>query len=194
MFKKLTDQRGNVTVAWVAILPGFIILALFMGSVMLAWATHSSAQVAADAGSLAATKKLDELIMADFFPFLKNEAIPIPDELNDVESDLHNQEKMEQVIDKLLSNPVIKERFVQFILDEHRDEIANTVRYYVVKNGGDSKGKIIFPVYGRIQVEARKKYEPLDWDYVSGYIEGTGYGPSRLYLKLLPEKSIEINY
>jgi len=60
----LRSRRGNATVLWVLSLPLFTILFLFVGSLIVVELTSSVSQTAADAGSLAATKKMDEWILA----------------------------------------------------------------------------------------------------------------------------------
>ncbi|MFD1407734.1 pilus assembly protein TadG-related protein, partial [Kroppenstedtia eburnea] len=55
-------KRGNVTMMWVTGLPAFMIMFMFLASLAAAWMTHSTSQVAADAGSLAVTKELDRIV------------------------------------------------------------------------------------------------------------------------------------
>ena len=43
----IRKRRGSVTTAWVGSIPVFVLFALFVGAIAIAWASHSSAQVAA---------------------------------------------------------------------------------------------------------------------------------------------------
>lgn len=205
------NRKGGVTTAWVGSIPVFVLFALFIGAVAIAWASHSASQVAADAGALAATKKMDEWILLsvedeirkllgnDFSDEAIEQAFPEDSKLKDALlegkplDDLPIDEVLEEMFD---GNKQLIREFLNTVFYEHRQELADTVRDYVKQNGGDDRGKIVIPVHDRVKVEARTRYQPVIFkNYFSNtYVEGEGYGPKRLYLKLLPEKMVEIHY
>lgn len=207
----IRKRRGSVTTAWVGSIPVFVLFALFVGAIAIAWASHSSAQVAADAGALAATKKMDEwiglaledeirnLLGNDFSEEAIEEAFPEDSKLKEalLEGKPLDDLPIDEVLQDLFDgNEQLIREFLKTVFNEKRQELAVTVRDYVKQNGGDDQGKIIIPVHDRVKVEARTRYQPVIFqEYFSDtYVEGDGYGPKRLYLKLLPEKMVEIKY
>lgn len=93
-------------------------------------------------------------------------------------------------------NEVAREKFVQWVVSKHEEELTETVRDYVVRNGGNEHGVIVFPVNGRVMVQARTDFRPMMFqeEFKTTYIKGSGTGPTRYYLKWLPEKAIQIEY
>jgi hypothetical protein len=190
MKKILLNHEGNATIMWVAALPAFIVLLLVVGNLGAVWVAHSSAQLAADAGSIAATKKMDEWLA----PQVDQELHGLPGKATNEIENMPIEDKMKVLSEK---KPELFSRLVEEILRTREKEMADSVRYYVKKNGGYEHGKIIFPVNDRIQVEAKAKYKPLIWDemFKGIYAKGTGAGPSRpAYFKLLKESSVVIEY
>lgn len=201
------SRKGGITTAWVGSIPVFMLFFFFLGAFGLAWMTHSNSQVAADAGGIAATKKLEELISLDLDSQLEDrlkegsfeENLPRDSALREA---LEEEVPLEEipVEDKLNGlfegDPYKITHYLEPFFEHHREEIADTVRYYVEKNGGDDEGVIIFPVNGRVEVQARTPFHPPIFDeYIDEeYVDGKGYGPERIYLKLLPEKSFKIEY
>jgi Putative Flp pilus-assembly TadE/G-like len=211
MRRLIRNRKGGVTTAWVGSIPVFVLFALFIGAIAIAWGSHSAAQVAADAGALAATKKMDEwiglavedeirnLLGNDFSDEAIEEAFPEDSKLKEalLEGKPLDELPIDEVLDDLFDgNEQLIREFLDKVFYEHNQELAATVRDYVKQNGGDDEGKIIIPVHDRVKVEARTRYQPVIFkEYFSNtYVEGDGYGPKRMYLKLLPEKMVEINY
>lgn len=158
------NQRGNVTVLWVASLPIFALLFAFIGTLVIIWMTHSSTQVAADAASLAATQKMDAGVRQAMNEKLsRGESLP--------ETDVERSEFMHQVISR------------------HERGLQDVVRKYVKKHGGDQHGVITLGKHGRIEVNARSSFRSLFFEeyFRDQYIHGAGSGPNRYYLDWLPE-------
>lgn len=185
MFKVLGNQKGGATTMWLMLLPAFLMIGLFFGSMFMVKMSHSSAEVAADAGSIAATKKLDEWILPKL-PLPTQGPVTIPGSTDRLGNE-KIQEMLSKVDQQLLAN------IADQILKQKEQEMVEAVRYYVQKNGGDVHGKIIYPVEGgRIEVQARVRYRPLIFQdfFQDTYIQGSGMGPKREFLKLLPKRVI----
>lgn len=56
LYRRLLDKRGNASLMWVSFVPVFMLLLLFVGSVMKIGITHAATSAAAEAGSLATAK------------------------------------------------------------------------------------------------------------------------------------------
>nr|WP_283770990.1 pilus assembly protein TadG-related protein [Polycladospora coralii] len=189
----MKSKKGNVTTLWLAGLPMFALLMLALISMLTAWLSHSSMQVAADAASLAATKKMDKLVQ---------------DEINDriarvIESNQYRPVD-EQIIDPyyyVVGTKRKKERLIRYVINHHQSELIAEVKKYVKKNGASSEGVITFFVNGRIEVEARTPYSPalfeeeLSEQFKDAYVKGRGTGPTRDYMKWITSKNkIKVSY
>jgi len=164
-YRRRLDRRGNVTMFWVVGLAAFFVVFSMVGTLVVAWMQHAYAQAVADAGSLAATKKLDQLVQEEL-----------------------NRAMQEGTEEK-------RHAFMKRVIERRQNELREEVRKYVTKNGGHKHGKIRLPVNGRIEVEARVKYEPpvfQDW-FKDAFVKGSGTGPKRHYLKWLKSRQA-INY
>lgn len=196
MKQTLNSKKGNVTVTWVLSLPLFTLIFLFIGSLIGVWMVNAAVDTAAEAGSLAATKKMDNWILLGLndqinqqIPNTPHPIIP-PGQIDDKELEI------DKIMNEILKDENAKREFIRMLFEKHEEELKNEVREYVKRNGGQDHGWIIFPVNGRIEVKAKMPYHALVFSsyFQNATIEGTGYGPKRLYLELLPEKSIKIQY
>lgn len=176
VFNTLKGKKGNVTVMWALSLPMFVLIVLFVTSMAMGWIAKSTSQMAADAGSVAATKKIDEVIQIYF----SKEAQKLSEQGKTI--DFSDQ--------RLLS------RVFQNVSNHHKEEIAESVRKYAKKNGGSSHGYIKFPVEGRVQVIAYTKYEPMAWEeyFKKDHVRGTGLGPTRHFFKSFKGEPLVIQY
>lgn len=154
-------RRGNVTTMWLAGLPVFMIFFLFLGSMVVAWIQHEVAQKAADAGVLAATKKLDELT-----------GHQLREKLSELTGGMSHP----------LATPELKQLFIKGVIRSHEESIKKEVKKYVEDNGAEPS-KILFFEDGRIVVEAKVKYQPMIFQdqFKDVYVKGQGYGPERDY-------------
>ncbi len=180
IFHRLRDKRGNVTMLWVAALPVFAILMMVIGTVAVAWMQHATAQTAADAASLAVTKKLDQRYYEEL--------------------DRRLQELAAQGIwdpwNYLLGTPAKKESFMRHVVNKYQGELKSVAKEYVTKNGGDNEGTIRLSVSGRVEVTARQEFKPMIFEeaFEDTYIKGSGTGPSREHIKWLPEGAITLHF
>ncbi|PTX55277.1 hypothetical protein C8P63_12074 [Melghirimyces profundicolus] len=185
-FKVIKNRKGSATITWVVSLPVFLLIFLFLGGLTSAGMTYASTKQAADAGSIAATKKLDEWLLQDSRVQGKlSEIIP------DTGENLTNSEKLNSLEKKLLA------KVAQELLKQREDELKEYVRMYVQKNGAAPSGKITFPVHDKhIQVEAKTSFQPVGLEefFQGEFIDGKGLGPEREYLNLLPEGTYTIEY
>lgn len=174
------DRRGNVTMFWIVGTAIFFIVFAVAATLVIAWMQHSFAQAVADAGSLAATKKMDQWVQEDYNRELEEAKHIYPDE-DPYEIVMGTKEK--------------RHAFMLRVINRHRDELRATVRKYVTKNGGHKKGVIRLPVNKRIEVEARRKFDPpiFQEQFKKTYIKGTGTGPKRNYMEWLQSK-VTIEY
>lgn len=116
---------------WVAGLPAFIILLMFLGTFVAAWLTHSASQVAADASSLAATEKLDQWVKQDL--------------ARRVQEVMERNQNSEIYVDpyyEILGTKRKRESFMRSVVRNHEAELKAIVRQYAVKNGADKHGTI----------------------------------------------------
>ncbi|SDW87884.1 hypothetical protein SAMN05444487_10784 [Marininema mesophilum] len=176
--KKITiiikNTQGNVTTLWVASLPVFAILFMFIGSLAVAWMSHSNSQVAGDAASLAATKKMDGWISGDLAAWL----------------DLHKDNYQEA-----MGNDAKREAFIRWSVARHRGELVRVVKKYVDKHGAKGKG-LITSRSGRLEVQAGTPFKSiLAKEYFVKYdIRGSGSGPSRYYLDGISDGAVHVKY
>ncbi|MFC4075476.1 pilus assembly protein TadG-related protein [Salinithrix halophila] len=176
MIQKVFNKKGNVATLWVASLPVFALLFMVVGSLVVAWMSHSSSQVAADAASLAATQKLDGWVRQGL------------------------AEKMRQLdggaYGSILGSDEQKQAFMREVVRRHEQQLKAVAKKYAEKNGAKGKGRIILSSNGRVEVEAGTPFRSLIFeDYFKDYeITGSGTGPSRYYLDWLPNKAIEVTY
>jgi hypothetical protein len=179
-YRRWLDRRGNVTMFWVVGLAAFFVVFSMVGTLVVAWMQHAYAQAVADAGSLAATKKLDQLVQEELNRALQ-EAMNVYPDRDPYPIVMGTEEK--------------RDAFMRRVIERRQNELREEVRKYVTKNGGHKHGKIRLPVNGRIEVEARVKYEPpvfQDW-FKDAFVKGSGTGPKRHYLKWLKSRQA-INY
>ncbi|SEN63029.1 Tad domain-containing protein [Lihuaxuella thermophila] len=194
----LKNKNGNITITWLGALPVFIGFFLLLGSMGLAWASKSTAQTAADAGSFAATKKIDELLLPEIDKWIKDN-LPNDPKLQEAFPDHINLNEipMEKKLEHMFhGNHLIMSHFVKGVIKAHEGEIANAVRTYVQKNGGKPHGRIVLPVNDRVEVEAEAPFESLLLkEYFAGKtVKEKGAGPKRIYLKGISEGDIVIEY
>lgn len=184
-YHRIRDKKGNVTVMWVAGLPAFIIILMFMGTLATAWMAHSASQVAADASSLAATEKLDIWVKEDLARRLQQVA----------ERNRYSEHYVDPYYE-VLGTKRKRQQFITSVIRNHEQELKATVREYAVKNGGDRHGVITLSVHDRVEVTARKPFKPMLFkeEFKHTYIKGSGTGPTRHYLEWLPERAIKIHY
>lgn len=181
-------RKGNVTTLWLGGLPIFILIFLFTGNLVMIWLSHSNSQVAGDSGSLAATKKLDQWVKADYREQM--EGI-----IRQNEGKIPGDPGYRDPYYTLLGTDEKKDAFIRGVIQRHRGDLASYVRKYVKKSGGDAKGMIVFSPDGRAQVGSQTKMEPLVFKetFDDLYIKGAGAGPKRDYLTWLSKK-VKIEY
>ena len=120
----LRNKQGNVTMLWVAGLPVFALLMMVIGTVAIAWMQHSTSQTAADAASLAVTKKLDQRFQEEY-----NRRI----------MELYAQGVLDPHY-HLVGTKAKKESFIRQVISKHQNELKSTAKEYVTKNGGYKEG------------------------------------------------------
>jgi hypothetical protein len=170
MFRRLgamNRKRGSVTVMWVVALPVYILIFMLLASLVIVWVDHSVAQKAADAGSLAATKKMDEYVNKEV------------------------QERMQAVVgtgviidpyEAVLGTPSKRYGVIKSVRNKYENEIKQSVSKYIKQNGAEPS-KVIFFVDGRVRVEAKVKFHSLIFSeqFRDVYVKGVGFGPKRDY-------------
>lgn len=174
-YRRRLDRRGNVTMFWVVGLAAFFVVFSMVGTLVVAWMQHAYAQAVADAGSLAATKKLDQLVQ---------------EELNRAMQEAMNVYPDRDPYSVVMDTEEKRHAFMRRVIDRRQNELREEVRKYVTKNGGHKNGTIRLPVNGRIEVEVQTKYEPpvfQEW-FENTFVKGSGTGPKRNYLKWLKSK------
>lgn len=171
-------KRGNVTLMWVVSLPVFMIIFMFLGSLVTVWIDHAVAQKAADAGSLAATKKMDQ--------YVSNELQIV---INRILQENTDNQTMIDPYQYVLENGSVKKDIIKKSVLNNRDELKQEVRKYVEQNGA-KPSNIYFFEDGRIQVEAKVKFDPLIWaeEFKNQYVKGKGFGPTRDYGSWWPNR------
>ncbi|MFD1424527.1 TadE/TadG family type IV pilus assembly protein [Laceyella tengchongensis] len=169
--RTINRKRGNVTLMWVVALPVFMIIFMFLGSLVIAWMNHAVAEKAADAGSLAATKKMDEYVSAEL-QIIMNKIL---------ENNAENQTFIDPY-QYVMSHNGIKRGIIKNAVFNNEEELKKEVRKYVKQNGAQPS-KIRFFADGRVQVEAKVKFTPLIWadEFTNKYVKGNGFGPTRDY-------------
>ncbi|SFS85935.1 hypothetical protein [Marininema halotolerans] len=170
----IKSKKGNVTTLWVASLPIFALLFMFIGSLAVAWMSHSNSQMAGDAASLAATHKIDGWVNADLTLWL---------------------ERYEGNYQKAIGSNAQRRAFIQWSIQRHRNELIEVVKQYTRKHGAKGKG-LITSRSGRVVVRAGTPFQSMiARNYFSKQdIQGDGAGPVRYYLKGLPNDTIHIEY
>ena len=138
-YRRWLDRRGNVTMFWVVGLAAFFVVFSMVGTLVVAWMQHAYAQAVADAGSLAATKKLDQLVQ---------------EELNRAMQEAMNVYPDKDPYSIVMGTEEKRHAFMKRVIERRQNELREEVRKYVTKNGGHKNGKIRLPVNGRIEVEA----------------------------------------
>lgn len=141
--------------------------------------THAATSAAAEAGSLAAVKTIDEWLLTEFADEIENHSGTTWEKLA----------SLDQVELAHKASELIRER---------EDQLASIVRSYVTRNNGDPHGKIILPSQkgtSHIEVVARSPYEPLILQDVwardgKKYIYGEGLSPKRDYLSHMSNRTI----
>lgn len=182
MIKQFFNKKGNVTTLWVASLPVFAILFCIIASLASAWMTHSNSQVAADAASIAATKKLEGWVHQDTDAWI---------------SIFERQMAGLEPGDPGYTDPYTlafgsktqQNRFMNWVISSHEAELKKEVKKYVTKHGGHTEGEIRIGKNGRVEVKAQTQFRSLIFEDVfeDYYISGTGTGPTRYYLKWMTE-------
>ncbi|MBD1372423.1 hypothetical protein IC620_08635 [Hazenella sp. IB182357] len=179
IIKRKRWRKGNVTTLWAFGLPIFMFIFMFLSTIMLVWLHHAKAMVAADAASLAATKKLDGLVNQE----IDNRMTTIIAN----NSRLPENQRISDPYYAVIGTKHKKKNLVKYVINYNQDAIKKEVRKYATANGTEDSGKIIFFQDGRIRVEAKVKFNPpIFKDSLKGkYIKGTGDGPTRDYMKWL---------
>lgn len=185
-YKKLTSKRGNVTSMWMAGLPIFMIFFLLVGTLGQVWISHANSQKAADAASLAATKKMDQFVNREFYRQMAAIGTSYMDSNGEV--------VYINPYEVIMNSPRLKRKIIQNAVNRHQGEIKQTVKEYLEKNDAELKGKVIFFTDGRVEVVAESKLKPLilEEQFKDVTVKGTGRGPSRDYMKWAPEGFIEL--
>jgi hypothetical protein len=176
---RMRRRKGNVTTMWIAGLPVFMIVFMFLASLVIAWMDVGISQKAADAGSLAVTKKMDELV---------NQEI-------DARLVAAVERKSPNPYDEVLGTPGQKNGLVEYVISSKEKELIEAAQRYLRKNGAAPHGVITFFVDGRIQVEAKIPFKPMIFEdeFKGTYVKGRGTGPVREYGKWL-KKRMEIEF
>lgn len=179
-YSRWLNRRGNVTMFWIVGTAVFFFVFAIAGTLVIAWMQHSFAQTVADAGSLAATKKMDQWVQEDLNRELQQA------------NDIYPDEDPYQIV---MGTKEKRHAFMTRVINRHRNELRSVVRKYVTKNGGHKKGVIRLPVNKRIEVEALTKFEPpiFQEQFKNTYIKGAGTGPKRDYLEWL-QSEVTIQY
>lgn len=174
---------------WVTGLPAFMIMFMFLASLAATWMTHSTSQVAADAGSLAVTKKLDRIV---------------EEEMQRRMNAIAEQNRGKQPGDPGYVDPYYavlgtkqkRQRFMESVVWGHKSELASAVETYAQKNGGGKLSSIRMTVHGRVEVTIKTKFNSpiFKEDFKNTYVRGSGTGPKREYLSWVEEGSIEIKF
>jgi flagellar basal body-associated protein FliL len=184
----LQKKKGGASMAWVASIPVFMVVFLFLATLATVMMDYSAANQAAEAGSIAATKKLDEWLLQD--QNVQNGLDKIVPE-NTPLDDTTVGEQLNQMDKQLLA------KIAEKMLEQREDEMRETVREYVQKNGGEPHGVIVFPVHdNHIHVEAKKDFHSMIFAdfFKDEKIEGEGLGPEREYLSVFQDKQFKIEY
>jgi hypothetical protein len=178
--RRWLDRRGNVTMFWIVGIAVFFIVFAIAGTLVIIWMQHAFAQAVADAGSLAATKKMDQWVQEDLNRELQAVIDIYPDQ---------------DAYTIVMGTEEKRHAFMTRVINRHRDELRAVVRKYVTKNGGHKKGLIRLPVNDRIEVEAQTKFEPLILQeyFENTFVKGSGTGPTRYYLKWL-KSEVTVEY
>ncbi|MFD1428292.1 TadE/TadG family type IV pilus assembly protein [Kroppenstedtia sanguinis] len=182
-------KRGNVTMMWVTGLPAFMIMFMFLASLAAAWMTHSTSQVAADAGSLAVTKELDRIVEEEMQR--KMNAI--------MEQNQGKNPGDPGYVDPyyaVLGTKQKRQRFMESVVWGHKSELASAVGTYAKKNGGGKLSLIRMTVHGRIEVTIKTKFNSpiFKEDFKNIYVRGSGTGPKREYLSWVEDESIQVRF
>ncbi|MFC7443318.1 TadE/TadG family type IV pilus assembly protein [Laceyella putida] len=183
--RKFNRKRGNVTLMWVVALPVFMIIFMFLGSLVVVWMEHAIAEKAADAGSLAATKKMDGYVSAELQTIMSRI----------LQENADNQTFIDPY-QYVLGNSGLKRGIIKNAVFNNKEELIKEVRKYVEQNGAEPS-RIYFFADGRIQVEAKVKFTPLIWaeEFANKYVKGTGFGPTRDYGSWWPNrKPLEVSF
>lgn len=187
--QSLYSNKGNVTVMWVAGLPAFMIIFMFLASLATAWMTQSTSQVAADAGSLAVTKKLDRIVQKEQ-----------ERRMNAVAEQNAGKEPGEPgYIDPyyaVLGTEEKRKFFMESVVSGHREELIRTVRSYAKKNGGGKHGSIRLSVHDRVEVIVKSQFNPPIFkdDFKDTHVRGSGTGPKREYLSWVKDGTIKVDF
>lgn len=185
--KILHGKRGNVTTLWVTGLPAFMMMFMFLASLAVVWMTHSTSQVAADSASLAATKKLDQIVQEEQ-----------QRRMNAVMAQNRGKEPGDPgYVDPyyaVLGTPQKRQYFMESVVAGHKAELISTIRSYSKKNGGGVHGKIRLSKHDRVEVVIKTKFEPpiFKEDFKNTQVKGSGTGPRREYLSWVKEGSIQV--
>ncbi|SMO80429.1 TadE/TadG family type IV pilus assembly protein [Melghirimyces algeriensis] len=189
IYRVLRRRRGNVTTFWVAGLPVFMMMFMFLASMAVVWMTQSTSQVAADAASLAVTKKLDQIVeeekqqqMAAVARRNEGKEPGDPGYIDPYYAVLGTEQK--------------RQSFMERVVYGHKAELIATVRSYAKKNGGGKHGVIRLSVHDRVEVVVKTKFEPpiFKEDFKNTDVHGNGTGPRREYIAWTEEGSIEVKY
>jgi hypothetical protein len=174
MIRYVFNQKGNVATLWVASLPAFAILFMVIASLASAWMTHSASQVAADAASLAATKKLDGWVQAETNAWISRHDTGLePDDPGYIDP-----------YTLALGNDAKRNEFMHWVIARHESELKQVVKEYVTKHGGHEHGEMKVSVNGQIEVNAQSVFRSLIFEeaFQDYLIAGSGTGPKRYYL------------
>ncbi|MCS1352438.1 pilus assembly protein TadG-related protein [Mechercharimyces sp. CAU 1602] len=184
----LKKTKGNITTLWVAGLPLFMLVLLFLSTLVNIWISHSASLNAADAASLAATKKLDEWYDSQY----KAELAEV-NRWNFIHELGPGDPGYRNPYHYILGTDDKKTAFMKRVVANHKIALQQEVKKYLKKHSAD-KGWIVLSVNDRVEIIAESAFEPLilEEEFREEYVKGTGTGPKRIYLEWLPERSIKI--
>ncbi|OYD06321.1 pilus assembly protein TadG-related protein [Paludifilum halophilum] len=187
--RRVMNKKGNVAILWVASLPIFALLFCFIGTLAVVWMTHSSSQVAADAASLAATKKMDGWVQQD----LEAKIRAVKEANGDLSPDDPGYQNPYMVV---LGTDEKKKAFMNGVIHNHQGELKKIVQAYAKKNGGGDEGMLTLGKSGRIKVSVETPFRSLFFEeyFKDQTVEGSGTGPSRYYLEWLSDEERTIEY
>ncbi|SFJ36605.1 hypothetical protein [Thermoflavimicrobium dichotomicum] len=148
---------------WMTGLPVFMILFLFLTTLIWVWSTYYSIQLAADAASVALTNQMDLCV--------KGEVQRI------------RQQSWGWMEDPI-GTPEKKNELIQRVIEHQQDQLKSIVHTYMRKNQVSPHGQITFFYNQRIKVTVHQR---LNIPFLRKEVEiyGSGTGPSHDYMAWL---------
>lgn len=218
----IKNQSGTVSLLMTGLCFGILLCAMACWLFISARMTHAAAGSAAEAAALAASQALQEAFVSDISPkaYAKLESLTkritedelfkigeaaaaiekhtVPSKLRDIL--LLGKRGKAITLDVLLQyKPFFSEydvgREVADSFQRHLDDrIVPSVKDYLRKNRAEESGEIVFPVYKKIEVTAKVRFQstlfPQFARNYAGYVTGRG---NSFFLKILDENYISCN-